>query len=1021
MLPEFHLKLKLQTDHNHKTMKNKKLYFFIAFAMLLLSQKAEAQILKYSTGSWNEDTLGNHRAVVKVNAKSDALLAHIDWRRRDHHPENIDVIVLDAATGKRVNNVFRVNINREFGEFIFQATSAGIYYFYYMPHVTGKGNYPKVYYNAPASLAEKSWLGKNKLTTSPVALKQISSFQKVTAKEIQSIDDFNSFFPMEVIASKTEIAALVKKNAGSPFLIFPEYRQYSIRMTDDIPQRWAIKGAKTNLNDTVQKGEYYSFQVGMWANTKSFQNVELKFSDLKNAQNTIKAENFTCFNTEGFDSEGQYFEKKCSVQQNKVQAFWCGLQIPADAAPGTYSADVTVVADNEKPQVFKLIVLIENKLIASGGVDDPSNLSRLKWLNSKIAFDDGIVPPYTAMTLNNKTIGLLGRTVTLNELGLPASIQSFFDIEMTKLTDKPLEMLKSQFDFVVVNPDNSQQKFVPAGLTFTRKAEGAIAWASEAESGEFNMILTAQAEFDGCIEYQVTIIPKRDMNVNDMRLEIPYRNEVAEMMMGLGVHGGKRPEKLDWKWDQQKNQDALWVGKVNAGIQTSLKDENYVRPLNTNFYLSKPLNMPPSWFNNGNGGFTASQVNDVFLVKAFSGKRSLKKGEEIHFNFRMLITPFRPLNTDWQWNTRFYHSFKPIDTITKTGANTVNVHHANEINPFINYPFLRPAEMKKYIDEGHSKDLKVKIYYTVRELTNKAPELFMLRSLGDEVLSYGKGNGFSWLQEHLDSNYIAAWFVPELKDAAIVNSGVSRWHNFYVEGLNWLAINEGIDGIYIDDVAFDRTTMKRVRKVLDRNRQGAIIDLHSANQYNIKDGFASSTNLYLEHFPYLNRLWFGEYFNYNSQPDYWLTEISGIPYGLMGEMLQDGGNSWRGMIFGMTARLPWAGDPTSVWKIMDNFGIQGSQMIGYWVPACPVKTDNPNVICTVYKKDKKSLISIASWDKEKTDVKLVIDWTALGISPDKAQLTAIGAKDFQSATTFGVDQKIPIEPGKGWLLILEEK
>ncbi|MCK7518241.1 MAG: DUF6067 family protein [Ignavibacteriales bacterium] len=30
----------------------------------------------------------------------------------------------------------------------------------------------------------------------------------------------------------------------------------------------------------------------------------------------------------------------------------------------------------------------------------------------------------------------------------------------------------------------------------------------------------------------------------------------------------------------------------------------------------------------------------------------------------------------------------------------------------------------------------------------------------------------------------------------------------------------GIDGLYLDDVAFDRTTMKRVRKVLDRNRAG---------------------------------------------------------------------------------------------------------------------------------------------------------------------------------------------------------
>jgi len=102
--------------------------------------------------------------------------------------------------------------------------------------------------------------------------------------------------------------------------------------------------------------------------------------------------------------------------------------------------------------------------------------------------------------------------------------------------------------------------------------------------------------------------------------------------------------------------------------------------------------------------------------------------------------------------------------------------------------------------------------------------------------------------------------------------------------------------------------MKRVRKVLDRNRPAALIDLHSANQYNPRDGFASSANLYLEHSPYLNRLWFGEYFDYaGAPPDYWLVETSGIPFGLMGEMLQDGGNPWRGLLYGMTNHFPGRG------------------------------------------------------------------------------------------------------------------
>jgi hypothetical protein len=386
------------------------------------------------------------------------------------------------------------------------------------------------------------------------------------------------------------------------------------------------------------------------------------------------------------------------------------------------------------------------------------------------------------------------------------------------------------------------------------------------------------------------------------------------------------------------------------------------------------------------------------------------------------LTPFKPLDTKSHFRTRYYHAYKPIEEVVKTGANTINIHHANEINPYINYPFLRSKEMKDYIDDAHRRGLKVKIYYTIRELSNRAVEIFALRSLGDEIFSRGPGGGFSWLQEHLSQDYIAAWFVPQLKDAAIINSGMSRWHNYYLEGLDWLAKNVGIDGLYIDDVAYDRTTMKRVRKILDRNRPAALIDLHSANQFNMRDGYASSANLYLEHLPYINRLWFGEYFDYNSPPDYWLIEISGIPFGIMGEMLQDGGNPWRGMIFGMTNRLPWSGkNPAHLWKVWDEFGIDDSQMLGYWSPNCPVRTDNKDVLATAYVKKGSALVSVASWAKDLVNCKLEVDWKGLCLDPEKARLYAPAIQDFQEETAFKPTDKIPIEPGKGWLLILNEK
>ena len=353
----------------------------------------------------------------------------------------------------------------------------------------------------------------------------------------------------------------------------------------------------------------------------------------------------------------------------------------------------------------------------------------------------------------------------------------------------------------------------------------------------------------------------------------------------------------------------------------------------------------------------------------------------------------------------------------------VNVHHATPVNPWINYPFIAHREMKAYVDDAHQRGLKVKIYNTVRELSNRAYELFPLRSLGHEVFSSGAGGGSAWLREHVGDDYIAGWFVPELKDAALLNSGMSRWHNYYVEGLSWLVRKVGIDGIYVDDVAYDRTTMKRVKRVLTQDGHSGIIDFHSANQFNERDGFINSAVLYLEHFPYVNRLWFGEYFDYQAtSPEFWLTEVSGIPFGLMGEMLEGGGNPWRGMVFGMTNRLPWSenADPRPLWRAWDDFGMSGTTMTGYWAPSSPVRTGRTDVLATVYRKKSAALVALASWAPTDVNVQLTVDWRALGIDPAHATIEAPAIDHFQPGRRFGLSDRIPVSPGKGWLLVVRD-
>ena len=984
---------------------------FCLFTYSSLQAQAVPTDELYGVGIWNADSLGNHRVIVSVDKPADAVLATIDWRRRDLNPEAKNLIVVDAATGERITNVCRFTIDREQGEVVFQPqTVPGEYYIYYLKNVmSGSPYYPTVNYPAFENTASADWVKKNKLSG-----KKAPALPAAKVVQFQAINELNSFYPMEVIATSNETARLLKEHPGEKYILFTEDRKFPIRMTTDIPYKWIADNRHDFFNGQADKGEYYVFQLGVWAARSNVENLHVDFSALTNKATgeQIPASSFTCFNTEGTDVTGTVFEKNCSVDKGKVQALWVGTQLPEHLSAGTYQGTVTVSAANAESKTVQVSLNVSENVIANHGDNEPWRHSRLRWLNSQIGFDDEVIAPYTPLVMKDKTISCLGREVKLSDLGLPEHITSYFKETMTGIGTNGRSVLAAPMELAADGGAWENLNF-----EITKHKQGAIAWKALNQNSRFLMDLEGEMESDGNIAYKVTLVAREDASVEDVALRTHLASGVGRYMMGLGEKGGYCPNDLRWKWDVEKNQDAVWVGDVNAGIQIRLYDNKYERPLNTNFYHQKPLHMPVSWCNAGNGGIDIHNAADGTRINAYSGKRSVKKGDRLYYYFNLALTPFRPIDTDKQWRERYHHNYEFLDGIQKRGANVINIHHANAINPFINYPFLRTKEMKAYIDGAHARDMKVKIYNTVRELSNSCVEMFALRSLGNEIFSEGPGGGFSWLQEHLDQNYIGAWFVPGLKDAAIVNSGISRWHNYYLEGLDWLMKNVGIDGLYIDDLAFDRMTMKRIRKVMNRTNPGDMIDLHSANQYNPKDGFANSANLYLEHFPYLDRLWFGEYFNYDFPPEFWLVEVSGIPYGLMGEMLEGGGNPWRGMLYGMTGRSPRV-DNGPLWKLWDSFGMQNSEMIGYWVKDNPVKTGSEKTLATVYSHmGDKALISLATWEDTDAKVKLSIDWAKLGLDPSKVTLHAPAIENFQQETTWKPGDEIVVPKGKGLLII----
>ena len=1014
--------------------------FLILMATIMSSQVTHAEEMpQYGVGSWDRETWGNHRARVQVDVDAEAVRVHIPWRRWDSNPQDKQVVAVAARSGKRLTNLVRVEIKQAYGDLVFGPVKAGEeYWVYYMPYRhEGRSYCPDTVYLQPENTSDIGWLERNRLTKTLLADGGWKELPQASVIEIQAVSEFDRFDPMEVIATDDEVQQMLANHAGQSYLTFPEDRRHPIKMTDRLPFRWVQSGPADAFEGQARPGEFYCFQIGVLAARSDVADLRVEFGDMKSSTgNTIPATSMRCFNAGGLDWLGKRFRKTINIAKGRIQALWIGVQIPAEAQAGDYQGTVILRDKGSPEKQINVKLAVSGEVLRDAGDSDLWRHSRLRWLDSTIGLDDEVFAPYTPVIVAGNTVKILGRSIRIGATGLPASICSRFSDTVDAIDAPEQKLLAEPIRFTVQSSDGPVE-WRDGQVEFVSKHSGAVEWTSQSRGMGLSLSCRAKMECDGYINYEMRLKAEQDIEVEDIRLEIPMHREMAEYMMGMGVEGGKHPEQWEWKWDINRANNMVWMGVVNGGLQCKLKGQADVWEI----YNLKTSGIPEAWSNNGRGGARGSQLAESVLFQAYSGPRHIRRDQEILFRFGLLITPVKMLDQDhWQW--RYCHQPWPVTDVAQAGANIINVHHGNNLNPYINYPFASLDALKDYIRQAHDRDIKVKLYYTIRELTNRVAEIWALRSLGDEIYQSQTGNpladqfedkavttdpiggGSAWLREHLVTSYVAAWhhrYPDTTWDASIVTTGLSRWHNYYLEGLNYLVRNVGVDGLYLDGIGYDREIMKRVRKVMDRARPGCLIDFHSGNNYGPAYGLNSPANQYMELFPCIDSLWFGEGYDYDESPDYWLVEISGIPFGLYGEMLQRGGNPWRGMVYGMTNRLGWKGmNPKPIWRVWDDFGIDQAKMIGYWSAKCSVRADHAGVLTTTYTRTGKTLVSIASWADEPVDCRLSVDWDAIGLDPQKSHLYAPAIEGFQEARLFKPSDAIPIVPGRGWLLLIDE-
>lgn len=851
--------------------------------------------------------------------------------------------------------------------------------------------------------------------------------------------------PMSVPASSESLERFLKPFAEREFLTFPEKRENAIQLFDAIPEVWTTRSADElgHLKVTAQPGEYFVFQISVFAHQKALQDVKAEWSDLKGVS-IIQQKSMTCFNLGGIDYLGKPFQKHVNVSRSRVQPLWFGIAVPKKAK-GVYRTTIVIAAANAGPSTVDVEMTVQGEQIENSGFDRGKSLSRLAWLNTIVGAEEKPTSGFTAPKRRGRAIDILGRTVEIGYGGLPSQISTFFEPSNQFLVRTAQQLLSGPFRFVIVLAEGTQLDLTPGATKFTEETPAATMWSVTSTSPDADLICSGRLEFDGFIDYTLKLNAKKPLRIKDIRLEIPLRKEKAKYMMGLNHEGGSRPSGWHWQWDTTKNQDMLWIGDVNGGMRFKWKAENYIRPLINIYYAYGPLHLPPSWGNDGKGGVNVSEEGNIVLVSAFSGSRAVSAGQVLHYDFEMLVTPTKLVDSNVRWGDRYFHgggtnARGKILRADSIRANIINIHHAEDVYPFINYPYLdeNVAALRALADDAHAHNKRVKLYYTTRELTKNLPEFWALFSLDGEVIYPGPGNGTTtiinpkgpdeWLKKNLKERYIPAWLNPIVEgpfkgelDLAVITTPDTRLNNFYIGGLDWMLAHLAIDGIYIDDSALDRVTVRRARTLIDQYRLKGRMDFHSWNHFNDMAGFTNCLNLYLDLLPYVDLVWIGEGRDYNRMPDHWLIEISGIPYGSTGQMLNEGGNPWRGMVYGITNRPPWAGNPAELWKFWDVFGIKSMRMVGYWDEASPLKCDNDMVKATLYAGKDRSIIAVAGWGGKDQNCSLQLDWKALGFDPMRWSISVPAVKDYQETQMLSSLEHLTIPAGKGYLIVIDKK
>ena len=816
-------------------------------------------------------------SLTPSDISNDAATVQVFWRRRDPNPQNKSVIVTDASGAALSVTASAIAWDCGVVTFSRPGLQAGLYYLYYLPFHQGDGGawLSFSWQGCSDTSADEGNIcvqGRRRL---PAAGDMCSTATAAAAPvvRLETRDAFNAFTDMELLATAAEAAAtaaaLAALPGGAPWVgIFPETRDRPVRVFDAqltpgrpiIPSRWALGGggpqpsATPSLAVSGAPGEWVAVQLGLWA----FSGAVANLSYAATAFGSLPASAFTIINLEGRDVYGVPFVNPAyALEAGGVGSLWCGLQLPPTAMPGDYAGTVTLSSPGKPTLPVRLTFTVPPGVapVPFGGAGNLTAFTRLPWLNSGRGLEDTVPHPFVPVSAGAGSRGLgaafsvasLNKAMEVGPTGLPMAITSTY-ARVRKGAASPTQhsLLQAPIEFTLVDAVSGMPPSDPPTITSPAAIFSAgnsnVSWGAQWTQGGFSggarAALSSNFSYDFTSYLNAAIVianppgATAPLALGDVRLTLAMPPTLAAYIVGMDNSGaqGRAYQDRQWRWTPTTGANKVWWGRPEAGLLLNLKGEGieWDSPMFGADYPIVPF-LPPSWAGvaQASGAYGVNVTNGTAV--AFSGPRTLAPGESVRFLFDIALTPSKPQDWGRHWATRtrqlgYDVPYASPQEVAAMGVTVVTLHqgtpgivNGSMINPWINYPFLEDTVplLTNFTQQANDLGVAVKFYYTIRELSARAAEMFAFFAMQGEILvdqdpytivqpgyahQWNTHGGSAHLHQHFASHYGACWQQTESNgewDPSMCSRGVSRLFNYYVEGLYWSFMQPPyINGIY---------------------------------------------------------------------------------------------------------------------------------------------------------------------------------------------------------------------------------